>query len=120
MALPRDDDHPARLDRRYLTRSRKEPVLALAPLGQIRCMYSITANVEKHPGALAEALAGKSPRTACDFLTVSKKRPGGRLAQVITLKLDLQHMRCTSCKKLVFQRLHREAHLVSKIILGER
>lgn len=120
MALPRDGGHPAWLCCCYLTRGRKKPVLALAPLGQARCMYSITANVEKHPGALAEALAGKSPRTACDILSVSEKRPGRRLAQVITLELDLQHMWCTSCKKLVFQHLHREAHLVSKIFLGER
>ena len=120
MAPPKDGGHPAWLCCCYLTRGRKKPVLALAPLGQVRHMYSITANVEKHPGTLAEALASKSPRTACDFLTVSEKRPGGGLAQVITLELYLQHMRCTSGKKLVFQRLHREAHLVSKVVLGER
>ena len=120
MALPKDGDYPSRLYCHYLARGRKEPVLALALLGQVRCTNGITANVEKHPGALAEALAGKSARAACDVLAVSEKRPGRGLAQVITLELYLQHMRCTSDKKLVFQCLHREAHLVSEIVLSER
>ena len=92
MGLPKVGVRLARLDCHYLTGGAQEPVLALAPLGQVCRANGVTANAEKHLGALVEALAGKIPRTACDILAISEKRPGRRLAQVITLKLDLQHM----------------------------
>lgn len=61
-------------------RGTQQLVLPLAPLVQLGRVDGIATQIQKHLGSLAEALAGKGPRAACDALTVGKQLSAGRLA----------------------------------------
>lgn len=47
-------------------RGAQQLVLPLAPLGQLGRAHGVAAQIQKHFGSLAEALAGKGARAACD------------------------------------------------------
>lgn len=92
-------------------------VLPLAPLAQLGCLDGITTQVQEHLGALAETLAGKVTRAACDARAVCKQLPAGRLARVVSEQLDLQNMRVASSTELFLELLHGKAHLVGETTL---
>lgn len=56
-------------------------VLPLAPLVQLGRSYGVAAQVQKHLGALAEALAGKGTRAACDASAVGEELSARRFAR---------------------------------------
>lgn len=56
-------------------------VLPLAPLVQLGRAYGVAAQVQKHLGALAEALAGKGARAACDARAVGEELSARRFAR---------------------------------------
>lgn len=91
-------------------------VLPLAPLVQLGCAYGVAAQVQKHLGALAEALAGKGAGSVCNARAVGKELPAGRLARVVSEQLDLQNMWAASGTWPFFQRLYRKAHLEGQSI----
>ena len=51
-------------------RGTQQRVLPLAPLAQLGSLDGVATQVQKHLSSLAEALAGKVTRTACDARAV--------------------------------------------------
>ena len=67
-------------------------VLPLAPLVQSRRAYGVAAQVQKHLGALAEALAGKGAGSVRNARAVGEELPARWLARIVSEQLDLQNM----------------------------
>lgn len=63
------------------TRSTQQLVLPLAPLAQLGSLDGVAAQVQEHLGALAEALAGKGARAACDACAVGEELSARRFAR---------------------------------------
>lgn len=70
-----------RLHYRNPTRSTQQLVLPLAPLAQLGRAYGVATQVQEHLGALAEALAGKGARAACDARAVGEELSARRFAR---------------------------------------
>ena len=98
------------------TRGAQQFVLPLAPLAQLGSPDGISAQVQKHLGSLAEALAGKGAGSVRNARAVGKELPAGRLARAVSEQLDLQNMWAASGTWPFFQRLHRKAHLEGQSI----
>jgi len=110
-------------------------------LTQLGSLDGISAQVQKHLGALAEALAVKGTRAACDARAVGEELSARRfaraaakagsvrnaravgeelparwLARIVSEQLDLQNMWAASGTWPFFQCLHRKAHLEGQSI----
>lgn len=70
-----------RLHLRNPARGAQQLVLPLAPLGQLGSLDGVAAQVQKHLGTLAEALAGKGARAACDARAVGEELSARRFAR---------------------------------------
>ena len=79
----------AHLHPRNPTRGTQQLVLPLAPLAQLGCAYGVATQVQKHLSSLAEALAGKVARAACDARAVGKELSARRLTQIVSEQLNL-------------------------------
>lgn len=62
-------------------RGAQQLVLPLAPLAQLGRVHGVTAQVQEHFRALAEALAGKGARAACDARAVGEELSARRFAR---------------------------------------
>lgn len=62
-------------------RGAQQLALPLAPLGQLGRAHGVAAQIQKHFGSLAEALAGKGARAACDARTAGKELSARRFAR---------------------------------------
>ena len=62
-------------------RGTQQLVLPLAPLVQLGRVRGVAAQVQEHLGALAEALAGKGTRAACDARAVGEELSARRFAR---------------------------------------
>lgn len=69
------------LNHRDPTRRAQQLVLPLVPLAQFGSLDGVVAQVQKHLGPLAEALAGKVTRTACDARAVGEEPSARRFAR---------------------------------------
>ena len=56
-------------------------VLPLAPLVQLGRAHGVAAKIQRHFGSLAEALAGKVTRAACDARAVGEELSARRFAR---------------------------------------
>lgn len=63
------------------TRGTQQLVLPLAPLAQLGRARGVAAQVQEHLGSLAEALAGKDARAACDARAVGEELSARRFAR---------------------------------------
>lgn len=70
-----------RLHLRNPTRGTQQLVLPLAPLVQLGRAYGVAAQVQEYLGSLAEALAGKVIRAACDARAVGEELSARRFAR---------------------------------------
>ena len=68
-------------------------VRPLAPMAQLGSLDGVAAQVQKHLGALAEALAGKGAGSVRNAHAVGEEHPSGRLARIVSEQLDLQYVR---------------------------
>lgn len=57
-------------------------VLPLAPLAQLGRAHGVAAQVQEYLGSLAEALAGKGARAACDARAVGEELSARRFARI--------------------------------------
>ena len=110
-------ERSACLHPRNPARGTQQLILPLAPLVQLGSLDGITTQVQKHLGALAEALTGKVTRAACDARAVGKELPARRLARVVSKQLDLQYVRVAGNAELLLELLYRKAHLVGEAAL---
>lgn len=62
-------------------RGAQQLVLPLAPLAQLGRVHGVATQVQEHLGALAEALAGKGARAACDARAVGEELSARRFAR---------------------------------------
>ena len=62
-------------------RGTQQLVLPLAPLVQLGRVRGVAAQVQEHLGALAEALAVKGTRAACDACAVGEELSARRFAR---------------------------------------
>lgn len=69
------------LRRRDPARGAQQLVLPPAPLAQLGRAYGVATQVQEHLGALAEALAGKGTRAACDASAVGEELSARRFAR---------------------------------------
>lgn len=97
--------------------STQQLVLPLAPLAQLGRARGIAAQVQKHLGSLAEALAGKGAGSVRNARAVGKELSAGRLVRVVSEQLDLQNMRVAGGAELFLELLYRKAHLVGETAL---
>ena len=109
--------HRFRLHSRNPAHRTQQLVLPLAPLAQLSCAYGISAQVQKHLGALAEALAGKGAGSVRNALAVSKELPARWLARIVSGQLDLQNVWVAGNAELFLEHLHGKAHLVGETTL---
>ena len=98
------------------TRGAQQLVFPLAPLTQLGSLDGISAQVQKHLGALAEALAGKGAGSVRNARAVGEELPARWLARIVSEQLDLQNMWAASGTWPFFQCLHRKAHLEGQSI----
>lgn len=56
-------------------------ILPLTPLAQLGSLDGVAAQVQEHLGSLAEALAGKGARAACDARAVGEELSARRFAR---------------------------------------
>lgn len=66
---------------RNSVRGAQQLMLPLAPLAQLGSLDGISAQVQKHLGSLAEVLAGKVTRAACDARAVGEELSARRFAR---------------------------------------
>lgn len=71
----------------------RQLVLSLAPLMQPARVRGISTQVQEHLGALAEALASKVTRAACDAHAVGEACPAGRFAWAVAGQFDFVSFR---------------------------
>jgi hypothetical protein len=62
-------------------------------MAQLGSLDGVAAQVQKHLGALAEALAGKGAGSVRNAHAVGEEHPSGRLARIVSEQLDLQYVR---------------------------
>lgn len=70
-----------RLHLRNPTRGTQQLVLPLAPLARPGSLDGVAAQVQEYLGSLAEALAGKVTRAACDARAVGEELSARRFAR---------------------------------------
>lgn len=71
-----------RLHLRNPTRGTQQLILSLAPLAQLGRLDGVASQAQEHLGSLAEALAGKVTRAACDARAVGEELSARRFARV--------------------------------------
>ena len=62
-------------------RGAQQLVLPPAPLAQLGRVHGVATQVQEHLGTLAEALAGKDARAACDARAVGEELSASRFAR---------------------------------------
>ena len=108
-----------RLHPRNSARGTQQLILPLAPLVQLGSLDGISAQVQKHFGSLAEALAGKGAGSVRNAHAVGEELPARRLARIVSEQLDLQYVRVASSAELFLELLYRKAHLVGETALDQ-